>query len=400
MIRRTARVAFKLATRAVLVFAAACTDRRSPSLSEVPSVRFQSDSTKPHFGDVIVAPIDGRTLAPLKDLDAASWQKILVVHAEDTTGLPMLGRYIIESNQLRFEPAYPPVRGTKYTARMSGDALNAALHRTGPGWGSNAIWMREFPSGTPTTVVSAIYPTIDSVPMNLLRMYIQFSAPMTVGDSAEGHVRLVDEQGKTVDKAFLVAAGGQELWDPAHTRMTIFFDPGRIKRDLKPHEALGLPLQTGHRYRLVVDSLLHDARGLVLAHSYVKQFTVGPVDRDMPATKLWHVSAPASGGRDPLLIDLREPLDHALLSRMLRVVDGKNTPIGGESATSKNDRRWTFTPTEPWQPGSYSIEVDTELEDLAGNNLRRPFDVMPGDSPSRGNEQSRVRLAFTISAHP
>jgi len=72
MIRRTARVAFKLATRAVLVFAAACTDRRSLSLSEVPSVRFQSDSTKPHFGDVIVAPIDGRTLAPLKDLDAAN----------------------------------------------------------------------------------------------------------------------------------------------------------------------------------------------------------------------------------------------------------------------------------------------------------------------------------------
>ena len=114
--------------------------------------------------------------------------------------------------------------------------------------------------------VAEVYPTADSLPMNLLRMYVQFSAPMTVGDDAEKHIHLLDEKGAIVDKAFLIAAGGQELWDPDHTRLTIFFDPGRIKRDLTPHEALGLPLREGRSYSLTIDSSLRDAHGLSLAH--------------------------------------------------------------------------------------------------------------------------------------
>ena len=395
MIRDTARVALTWATRATfLSVVASCTDQRPDSPN--PTVSFQTDSARPHFGAALATPVDSRA----RGLDSADWAKVFTVHAGDTAGLPMLGRYVVANDTLRFEPVYPPIRGTRYTARFDGAALNRALHLSAVAatYGSNAIWMREFPSGTPTTFVTAVYPTIDSVPMNLLRMYIQFSAPMTVGDSAENHVRLLDEKGNVVDKAFLVAAGGQELWDGDHTRMTIFFDPGRIKRDLKPHEALGLPLRAGHWYKLVVDSTLHDARGLALARGYVKQFRVGPIDRTMPMTTTWRVSSPTASTRDPLTIDLPEPFDHALLSRMLKVLDGKNAPVGGHAAPSEHDRRWTFVPAEPWRTGNYFIDVDPELEDLAGNNLRRPFDVMPGDSVADKNQSQRARIPFTITS--
>ena len=393
MFRSAARVAFVWATCAVLFLVTACGTDQTPD-SPNPRVSFQTDSARPHFGAAIATPVDSRAL----DLDSASWATVFVVHAGDTTGLPMLGRYTVANDTLWLDPAYPPVRGTTYMARFDGGALNRALHLSAvaPTYGSNALWTREFPSGEPTTFVESVYPTIDSVPMNLLRMYIQFSAPMTVGDEAERHIRLLDEQGKTVDNAFLVAAGGQELWDPAHTRMTIFFDPGRIKRDLKPHEALGLPLRTGHTYSLVIDSTLHDSRGLVLARGYAKRFKVGPIDRAMPTTNLWRVASPNAGTRDSLIVDLPESLDHALLSRMLKVLDGKSNPVAGTSAPSRHDRRWAFAPAAPWQPGSYFIEVDTELEDLAGNNLRHPFDVMPGDSSTRGADRPSVRLSFTI----
>ena len=60
-------------------------------------------------------------------------------------------------------------------------------------------------------------------------------------------VRLVGEQGD-VDLPFLEL--GEELWDPEGRRLTLLFDPGRIKRGLKPREDAGQILQPGKRYAL------------------------------------------------------------------------------------------------------------------------------------------------------
>jgi len=346
----------------------------------------------------MVAPLDARALASLeRDRSArVDWQKILEVHAGDSAGLPMLGTYVVAHDTLRFEPSFPPVRGTTYHARFDGAAYNEKTGKAGPPTIASAMWKRETASGPPTTTVVEIHPTADSVPMNLLRMYVQFSAPMTVGDGAERHVRLLDESGKTVDKAFLIAAGGQELWDGEHTRLTIFFDPGRIKRDLTPHEALGLPLRAGHAYTLLVDSTMRDAQGRTLAHGYVKRFKVGAMDRSLPHVATWRVTAPTVGTVEPLTIDLPEPLDHALLSRMLSVRRvSVSARVAGRVTTSDGDRRWTFTPSEPWTQAGYEIEIDAELEDLAGNNMKHLFDVMPGDTAARGVNDSIVRIPFT-----
>jgi len=373
-----------------------------------PAVSFQTDETKPHFGSVAVAPIDTRELATLEGsrLTPDEWQKILVVRSGDSTSLAMLGTYVVSSDTLRFEPQFPPIHGTAYTARFDGAALRAKVAGTAgsPRTSSTvatARWMRELVTGPATTSIDAVYPAVDTVPMNLLRMYVQFSAPMTVGDAAEKHVRLLDEHGAVVDKAFLVAAGGQELWDPHHTRLTIFFDPGRIKRDLTPHEAMGLPLLQGHSYSLVIDSGMHDARGLPLTRSYVKRFRVGPMDRILPRVSAWRVVAPAAGTLEPLTVELPEPLDHALLARMLtvtRTVGGTETAIAGTAASTDHDRRWTFTPSNAWTTSTYVLKIDTELEDLAGNNMRRLFDVMPGDSAATGENAALVRIPFTPRA--
>jgi hypothetical protein len=40
----------------------------------------------------------------------------------------------------------------------------------------------------------------------------------------------------------------------------------------------------------------------------------------------------------------------------------------------REERLWELTPSRPWPAGRYAIVVDPVLEDLAGNNLRRPFD--------------------------
>jgi hypothetical protein len=396
MHRSTARVALRVATRAVVFLGVACSGSGENPVAGTPLLAFQRDSTRPYFGSVSVAPLDPRGLSALERSHPSTddWRKILLVRAGDSASLPMIGSYVVAHDTLRFDPQFPPVRGTTYSARFSGEAFNARSSGNAPAVISHTTWTRPLPAGASTTSVLQVYPTADSLPMNLLRMYVQFSGPMTVGDDAEKHIHLLDEKGAVVEKAFLIAAGGQELWDPEHTRLTIFFDPGRIKRDLTPHEALGLPLREGHSYSLTIDSSLHDAHGLPLTRSFVKKFKAGPIDRTLPRAQNWRVSAPRAGTRDPLTLDLPEPLDHALLNRMLAVRRGDGGTVLGTVVTSKDDRVWSFIPTEPWSGAPHSIEVDPELEDLAGNNLHHLFDVMPGDSAARGTTQTVVRIAF------
>ncbi len=397
MLRLTARAAQRVAARAVVVWAVACGGVAHDGPASRPAVSFQQVESRPDFGAVIVAPLNASSLMALERarLTNDEWQKVLSVYAGDSLGLPMLGTYSTSGDTLRFAPRFPPVRGTRYTARFHADAFNARSGATLPFGEADAAWTRPLPAGTRTTVVEEVYPTADTVPMNLLRMYVQFSGPMTVGDRADVHVHLLDEHGAPVDKAFLVATGEQELWDPDHTRLTLFLDPGRIKRDLTPHDELGLPLRSGHAYTLVIDSLLHDAHGLPLARQFTKRFRVGPVDRTMPRTSSWHLVSPAVGTTEPLAIEFPEPLDHALLARMLTVrLQGDEKPLDGRVSLENHDRRWRFTPERPWRSSSYSVEIDTELEDLAGNNLRRLFDVMPGDSASRGVSGPETRIAF------
>ena len=49
---------------------------------------------------------------------------------------------------------------------------------------------------------------------------------------------------------------GEELWDQGFRRLTMTFDPGRIKRGLTSNEAIGPPLAEGKHYTLVIDRRL------------------------------------------------------------------------------------------------------------------------------------------------
>src|SRR2546425_7490559 len=107
---------------------------------------------------------------------------------------------------------------------------------------------------------------------------------MSEGDCYR-HIKLLDAKGKAVDLPFLEL--DQELWDSEGKRFTLFFDPGRIKRGLKPREELGPPLEEGKTYAFVVDRDWLDAEGNPLKESYRKSFRVGPPDDSPPDPKTW-----------------------------------------------------------------------------------------------------------------
>src|SRR5262249_34577427 len=122
---------------------------------------------------------------------------------------------------------------------------------------------------TPQARVVQIYPSPDVLPSNQLRLYIYFSAPMSRGVAAQ-YLHILDETGKALQGGQAVFLPGLELWDPGFQRLTMTFDPGRIKRGLTSNERIGPPIAEGKRYTLVIDREWPDARGVPMVEGFRK----------------------------------------------------------------------------------------------------------------------------------
>jgi hypothetical protein len=77
---------------------------------------------------------------------------------------------------------------------------------------------------------------------------------------------------------------------------------------------------------------------------------------------------------EPLEINFGEPLDYFLLKETVTVVNDKENTVEGNIMLIKNESGLKFIPIRPWQSGHYRLKIASYLEDLAGNNLTRPFD--------------------------
>jgi hypothetical protein len=217
---------------------------------------------------------------------------------------------------------------------------------------------------------------------------------MSRGESYR-HIHLLTESSKDVDAPFLEL--DEELWDPGGKRFTLFFDPGRIKRGLKPREEVGPSLEEGKTYTLVIDKEWRDASGNPLKESYRKQFSVGPPDDNPPDPKTWKLHIPPASSRNPLVISFPKPMDHALLERTIKLIGRNRQVLAGSVAVANEEKNWRFTPQEPWTAGRHSLSVDKVLEDLAGNSIGRPFEVDVLHPPERQLKAEMVTVPFEIT---
>jgi hypothetical protein len=342
-----------------------------------------------------VTGIDAGTLTKLAKakMDTKQWNAVFSVKvvSDQKTVPALLGSYRIEDGVLRFEPRFPPVMGVRYRAVFDPPTLPGGMD-VKP---ITAEFIQPKPEVKPTTVVQRIYPTRAKLPENQLKFYLHFSAPMSRGE-AYRHIQLLDAKGKPVSAPFLEL--DEELWDADGKRFTLFFDPGRIKRGLKPREDVGPSLEEGKTYTLVIDQKWADAEGNPLKESYRKKFSVGPPDDQPPDPKKWKIAAPMAGKSEPLVVHLLKPLDHALLHRLLWVIDADGKKVPGKVAVSDEETLWQFTPERPWRAGDYHLVIDTLLEDLAGNSIGRPFEVDEFKRIDRNVKTATVKVAFRVKA--
>ena len=349
-------------------------------VSEVP-LRFQ---TTPEHGDQVIAGLLAETAAklPLGRLTQEQGEAIMMVSlvSEDKkkTGPAMLGKYERAADRLIFTPRFPLVAGQTYRATWKVPGQLPTTDYLGPKAAAKA----------PPKVVK-IYPTADVLPANHLKFYIYFDRPMRGGKELFKQIVLVDDKGKEIDDAWLI----DEIWDEENNCLIIYIHPGRIKWGVELRELMGPVLFEKRAYSLVIRGSLTDLDGNKIGKDVVKKFRTTPEDRVRIDLDQWKLSSPKKMSSEPLMLTLPKSIDHRSLQRFLSIADDKGERIDGKIAIGKDEKTWTFTPTQPWQARAYHLDIDGQLEDVAGNTPLRPFDF---DLKAPKLPAQKLRLEFRL----
>lgn len=391
--RRAPRGRLISAACAALLCAACETAREPPEPVEI-ALQSPADPSQPARIDVTRLTPDEISALERAALDNTAWESVFAVRVGSEPAVPMPpveGRYTVTSDGVSFTPRFPFVPGRAYQVVF--DPARMPIPRSTPPVtatvGLPAI------ATSPTTTVAAVYPASEVVPENLLRMYIEFSAPMGSSGARE-FVRLIDRSGpreEVVEGAFLPVEA--DFWSPDHRRYTLFLDPGRVKQDILPNRQSGRPLKDGRRYALVVDAAWTDANRQPLASAFRHDFRAGPAI-DAAITLLdWKLAAPDAGTSDAVVVSFPRPLDHAVAIRTLGVETSAGHSVQGSSRLEAGDTQWVFTPGAPWNAGDHHLVALAFLEDPQGNRINRPFEEVV-DAPKPARTPEAFRIAFRI----
>lgn len=193
-------------------------------------------------------------------------------------------------------------------------------------------------STTSAPQVVAISPTEGAIPANTLRLYVTFDRPAR-GMVATRDLRLVDAEGRTVDGAFMDF--GQDLWSPDGRRLTVLFDPGRVKQDVEGDGDSAAPLRPGLSYTVEVGR----------KHFH---YRVTPALRTPVNPQTWGLALPNAGSREALKITFDREMDAALLRDQLGIVDdqgdsnlgGLQSPPAGEPGAGARTMAGSRAPTD------------------------------------------------------
>ena len=304
------------------------------------------------------------------DRDRVDYSELLQVYVGNDTDCctgkdPIVGSYEADNRSVRFIPRFDFVEGQDYVIRVQHQSEDKGVFYN--------LTPFKIQANTPVVKpeVTAIYPSGDILPENVLRFYIHFSTPMQP-HVAFDYIKLVDASGNVDDAAFMKFK--QELWSEDRRRLTVLIDPGRIKRNVSTNLSLGPALHKGESYTLVVEEGWPTANGTEALAGFSKSFFVSDALRELPTTENWEITAPAIRTKDALEIKLDRPFDHQLLHKDIKVFSAAGEAIQGESSIGNHETEWYFQPNEAWVNEQIYIVVNSELEDVAGNNFRDLLD--------------------------
>lgn len=304
----------------------------------------------------------------------------LEVFIAGSTANAVLGELKTSENNYQFIPVIPFSKGQQYEIRSNGTVLT-----------SFAV---ELPDKEVMGELMFIYPTRDTVPENLLKIYLQFAQPMQQVGEVLDFVTVKDETTGEAAAVFLELES--ELWNKNHDRLTLWLDPGRIKTDLIPNREKGLPILKGREYTLHISRDWKTAQRVPLKKDYTKKLVVTARDNKRPNPENWEILTPTAGKKGELQIIFKEPMDAVLAMETLTIKDAYGQLVSGDFELGDHEKSILFKPANIWNIGNYNVLIKVKLEDLAGNNLNRLFDEDLKLTNNKTTPRSIYELSFRI----
>ena len=121
---------------------------------------------------------------------------------------------------------------------------------------------------------------------------------------------------------------------------------------------------------------------------------MGPADDKPLDTASWRIQPPpAAGRRDRVVVTFPEPLDHGLLMRALGVTR-EGAAVEGDIAVDRRKRGGRSRRASPGAPGTYHLLALDILEDVAGNQIGRAFEVDNFDTVDKSPNPKSITIPF------
>jgi hypothetical protein len=293
----------------------------------------------------------------------------------------VLGTWAFD-RKLIFRPKYGFEKETRYRVTFKTEIFGGQLF--------------ELPASTKSKPLSAEFqPKLTQVPANMLRFYLEFSEPMVRGQLAK-YLVLQDAKGKEVDEAFLELE--EELWDDQRKRVTVFFNPGRVKQELQPHAELGPILLQGQSYVLKLKAGFKATNGTKLPKDLAHKFEVNAALEKAINAGDWKITVENSALQSIVKVGFDRPMDTALLARVVHLETSSGEKIPSEIIIDSGGLSIRIYSRQKLPAGEYAVIARDTLEDICGNRVGAAFDlkVREGDAIGKRGSKEPTRVSFTV----
>lgn len=163
---------------------------------------FNCKETKEGNSSIVRIETNNRDFVSFKSTSKIEGLSIIL---ENQPNIPILGDWSIEGDIITFIPILPFTVGQTYNIKNRGEAIY--------------VFNIEPETIKNTTELLDIYPTTDSVPENLLKIYLVFSKPMQELGNSLDYITIYDNTSNKEVTVFLELQS--ELWNKDHNTLTL-----------------------------------------------------------------------------------------------------------------------------------------------------------------------------------